>query len=127
AVLLSVLRGGGDVAGVLDGAGGEECGPVVFLQRPAYPGRRYDESLGARVNQRARELRKAQVVAGHEPQLQSGDLYDDRRDIARRQLIRLLVAERVVQMDLPVRPQQRTIRANSQQCVVRPSLVTTAL
>ena len=68
AVARSRLADRDDVDGVLDRPGPHQRAPVVDLPVAGNPGGRDHQHLGALVDQEARELGEAQVVAGHQAQ-----------------------------------------------------------
>src|SRR5665647_1311778 len=103
-----VLSGAQHVGGALARAGPEQGAPVVRLVLTRSPGGRHREHVGAGIHQAPGRLREAQVVAGQHADDEPADQEQQRRRIHRTGLeaIGLAVAERVVQVDLAVRPDQ---------------------
>src|SRR5699024_12437463 len=91
AVPSSTLGRGSDVDGVLDGSGVQQRLPVLFLQRSAYPGGRYDEHIRAGVDEGAAVFREAQVVAGHQAEADVADVQDGWDQLALLQPVGLAV------------------------------------
>ncbi len=92
-----------DVDRVLQCTSGDEGAPVVLLERPAHPLRGNEHEVGAGVDQAAGHLGEADVVAGLQPHGEPRPAEGLRRlDVARLHPVRLLVAERVVQVQLAV-------------------------
>lgn len=73
------MVGRSQVAGVLDGTGGEQRLPVVLFERSAHPFGGNDDHIGILIDEGTGHLGKAQVVAGHQSETHAGDLQGRRR------------------------------------------------
>ena len=117
-VARSGLGGRDHEDGVLDGPRTHERAPSArpSASRPPQAAGMTSTSAPRSTSSRA-SFREAEVVAGHQPDPEPGDVDDDGRERAGMQRVGLLVAEGVVEVDLPVR---RGGGAAHQQRVVGP-------